>query len=48
MIRQQQQQRTERTKEINRLKVESEGILQDIRRIKQAVVVEDQLLIEKI
>ena len=47
MIREQQQQRTERTKEINRLKVESEGILQDIRRMEQAVAIEDQFLNRK-
>ena len=40
----QQQQKTDRTKEIHKLKVESEGILQDIRRIEQAVAVEDQFL----
>ena len=47
LIREQQQQRTERPKEINRLKVESEGILQDIRRIEQAVAIEDQFLNRK-
>ena len=47
LVREQQQQKTDRTKEIHKLKVESEGILQDIRRIKQAVVVEDQFLNRK-
>ena len=44
---QQQQQKTDRTKEIQKLKAESEGILQDIRRIEQAVVVENQFLNRK-
>ena len=44
LTREQQQQKTDRTKEIQNLKAESEGILQDIRRIEQAVVVEDQFL----
>ena len=47
LIREQKQKRTERTKEINRLKVESEGILQDIRRLEQAVAIEDQFLNRK-
>ena len=47
LVREQQQQKTNRTKEIHKLKVESEGILQDIRRIKQAVAVEDQFLNRK-
>ena len=47
LIREQQQQRTERTKEINRLKVESEDILQGFRRIEQAVAIEDQFLNRK-
>ena len=47
LTREQQQQKTDRTKEIQKLKVESEGILQDIRRIEQAVVVEDQFLNRK-
>ena len=47
LIREPQQQRTERTKEINRLKVESEGILQYIRRIEQAVAIEDQFINRK-
>ena len=47
MDREQQKQKTERTKEINKLKVESEGILQDIRRIEQAVVIKDQFLNRK-
>ena len=47
LIREQQQQKTDRTKEIHKLKVESEGILQDIRRIEQAVAVEDQFLNRK-
>ena len=42
-----EQHRTERTKEIYRFKVESEGILQDIRRIEQAVAIEDQFLNRK-
>ena len=33
LTREQQQQKTDRTKEIQKLKAESEGILQDIRRI---------------
>ena len=45
--REQQQQKTDRTKEIQKLKVESEGILQDIRRIEKAVVVEYQFLNRK-
>ena len=45
--REQQQQKTDRTKEIQKLKVESEGILQDIRRIEKAAVVEDQFLNRK-
>ena len=32
---------TKKDKEINRLKVGSEGILQDIRRIEQAVIIEN-------
>ena len=44
LTREQQQQKTDRTKEIHKLKVESEGILQDIRKIEQAVAVEDQFL----
>ena len=47
LVREQQQQKTDRTKEINKLKVESEGILQDIRRIEQAVAIEDQFLNRK-
>ena len=47
LTREQQQQKTDRTKEIQKLKVESEGILQDIRRIEKAVVVEDQFLNRK-
>ena len=47
LTRDQQQQKTDRTKEIQKLKVESEGILQDIRRIEKAVVVEDQFLNRK-
>ena len=47
LIREQQQQKTDRTKEIHKLKVESEGILQDITRIEQAVAVEDQFLNRK-
>ena len=47
LIREQQQQKTDRTKEIHKLKVESEGILQDIRRIEQAVAIEDQFLNRK-
>ena len=46
MVRE-QQQKTDGTKEINRLKVENEGILQDIRRIEQAVAIEDQFLNRK-
>ena len=46
-VREQQQQKTDRTKEIHKLKVESEGILQDIRKIEQAVVIEDQFLNRK-
>ena len=42
-----QQQKMDRTKEIQKLKVESEGILQDIRRIEQAVAVENQFLNRK-
>ena len=42
LVREQQQQKTDRTKEIHKLKVESEGITQGIRRIEQAVAVEDQ------
>ena len=45
--REQQQQKTDRTKEIQKCKAESKGILQDIRRIEKAVVVEDQLLNRK-
>ena len=47
LTREQQQQKTDRTKEIHKLKVESEGILQDIRRKEQAVAVEYQLLNRK-
>ena len=47
LTREQQQQKTDRTKEIHKLKVESEGILQDIRRIEKAVAVEDQFLNRK-
>ena len=47
ITREQQQQKTDRTREIQKLKAESEGILQDIRRIEKAVVVEDQFLIRK-
>ena len=47
LIREQQQQKRDRTKEIHKLKIESEGILQDIRRIEQAVAVEDQFLNRK-
>ena len=47
LIREQQQQKTDRTKEIHKLKLESEGILQDIRRIEQAVAIEDQFLNRK-
>ena len=47
LTREQQQQKTDRTKEIQKLKVDSEGILQDIRRIEKAVVVEDQFLNRK-
>ena len=47
LTREQQQQKTDRTKEIQKLKVESEGILQDIRRIEKAVVEEDQFLNRK-
>ena len=46
-LREEQQQEKERTKEINRLKSESEGILQDIKRIKQAIAVEDLFLARK-
>ena len=42
ILSREQQQKTDRTKEIQKLKAESEGILQDIRRIEQAVAVEDQ------
>ena len=35
LTREQQQQKTDRTKEIQQLKAESEGILQDIRRIEK-------------
>ena len=48
IAREQQQQKTDRTKEIQILKAESEGILQDIKRIEKAVVVEDQFLNRKI
>ena len=47
MVRGHQQQKADRTKEINKLKVESEGILQDIRRIEQTVAIEDQFLNRK-
>ena len=47
LVREQQQQKTDRTKGIHKLKVEDEGILQDIRRIEQAVVIEDQFLTRK-
>ena len=47
LTREQQQQKTDRTKEIQKLKAESEGILQDIRRIEKAVVVEDQFVNRK-
>ena len=47
LIREQQQQKTDRTKEIHKLKVESEGILQYIRRIEQDVAVEDQFINRK-
>ena len=47
LTREQQQQKTDSTKEIQKLKAESGGILQDIRRIEQAVVVEDQFLNRK-
>ena len=47
ITREQQQQKTDRTREIQKLKAESEGILQDIRRIEKAVVVEDQFLHRK-
>ena len=47
ITREQQQQKTDRTKEIQKLKAESEDILQDIRRIEKAVVVEDQFLNRK-
>ena len=47
LVTEQQQQKTDRTKEINKLKLESEHILQDIRRIEQAVVIEDQFLNRK-
>ena len=47
LTREQQQKKTDRTKEIQKLKAESEGILQDIRRIEKAVVVEDQFLNRK-
>ena len=47
LTREQQQQKTDRTKEIQKLKAKSEGILQDIRRIEKAVVVEDQFLNRK-
>ena len=47
LTREQQQQKKDKTKEIQKLKAESEGILQDIRRIEQAVVVEDQFLNRK-
>ena len=47
IAREQQQQKTGRTKEMQKLKTESEGILQDIRRIEKAVVVEDQFLNRK-
>ena len=47
LTREQQQQKTDRTKEIHKLKVESEGILKDIRRIEWAVAVEDQFLNRK-
>ena len=47
LIREQQQQKTDRTKEIQKLKTESEGILHNIRRIEKAVVVEDQFLNRK-
>ena len=46
-LREEQQQEKERTKENKRLKRESEGILQDIKRIEQAITVEDQLLARK-
>ena len=41
ITREQQQQKTDRTKEIQKLKAESEGMLKDIRKIEKAVVVED-------
>ena len=47
LTREQQQQKTDRTKAIQKLKTESEGILQDIRRIEKAVVIEDQFLNRK-
>ena len=47
ITREQQQQKVDRTKEIQKLKAESESILQDIRRIEKAVVVEDQFLNRK-
>ena len=47
ITREQQQQKTDRTKEIQKIKAESEGILQDIRRIEKAVVIEDQFLHRK-
>ena len=46
-LRKEQQQEKERTKEINRLKRESEGILQDIKRIEQGISVEVQFLARK-
>ena len=47
LTREQQQQKTDRTKEMHKFKVASEDILQDIRRIEQAVAVEDQFLNRK-
>ena len=47
ITREQQQQKTDKTKEIQKLKVECEAIQQDIRRIEKAVVVEDQFLNRK-
>ena len=47
ITREQQQQKTDRAKELQKLKAESEGILQDIRRIEKAVVLEDQFINRK-
>ena len=47
LVREQQQQKADKSNEINKLKVDSEGILQDIRRIEQAIAIEDQFLNRK-